>query len=319
MQPPNNDKTQGLREAPGFESPLMGSNSLGRKQLWRLGGFLLLLSLAFMAPLLEWAQLSLAKERNSYLIVVPFISFYLIWGKRHELTVDGRKSSFQAFACAALGLGAIIGSRSSYGLDPQNRLSWLIFSYLCFFLAGGFHFAGRSIVKSLAFPLAFLLFAVPMPPSFAEGIEIFLQYTSAEAASWMLFFAGIPVLRNGLEFQMPGIAIRVAQECSGYNSSFVLLMVSLLAGHMFLKSSWKKCFLTFAVIPLAIIRNGFRISTLSVLCVKLDPSWIDSPLHHRGGPVFFALSLIPFLVLLWTLRRVEAVNKPTPTLTRQTG
>lgn len=311
MQSPSHDKTQGLPEATGVESAPVGSNALGRKQLWRLGGFVLLLSVAFMGPLLEWAQLSFAKERNSYLVVVPFISFYLIWGKRHELMVDGRKSTFQAFACAALGLGAIIGSRSSYGLDPENRLSWLILAYLCFFLAGGFHFAGRSIVKSLAFPLSFLLFAVPMPPSFAEGIEMFLQYTSAEAASWMLGLTGIPVLRNGLEFQMPGIAIRVAQECSGYNSSFVLFMVSLLAGHMFLSSPWKKFFLTFAVIPLAIVRNGFRITTLSVLCVKLDPSWIDSPLHHRGGPVFFALSMIPFLALLWFLRGPNSSKRAT--------
>jgi hypothetical protein len=35
---------------------------------------------------------------------------------------------------------------------------------------------------------------------------------------------------------------------------------------------------------------------------------IDSPIHHRGGPIFFGLSLIPlFLFLLW-LRRRERVK-----------
>jgi hypothetical protein len=32
---------------------------------------------------------------------------------------------------------------------------------------------------------------------------------------------------------------------------------------------------------------------------------IDSPIHHRGGPVFFVLSLIPLFLLLWWLRRGE--------------
>ena len=32
---------------------------------------------------------------------------------------------------------------------------------------------------------------------------------------------------------------------------------------------------------------------------------IDSPIHHRGGPLFFALSLVPLFLLLWWLRRQE--------------
>ena len=32
---------------------------------------------------------------------------------------------------------------------------------------------------------------------------------------------------------------------------------------------------------------------------------IDSPIHHRGGPVFFVLSLIPLFLLVVWLRRHE--------------
>jgi hypothetical protein len=38
---------------------------------------------------------------------------------------------------------------------------------------------------------------------------------------------------------------------------------------------------------------------------------IDSPIHHKGGPLFFALSLIPLYLLLWWLRRqVQPVKAP---------
>jgi len=63
--------------------------------------------------------------------------------------------------------------------------------------------------------------------------------------------------------------------------------------------------LTLAVIPLAILRNGFRIFTIAMLCVHVDPTMIDSPIHHRGGPIFFILSLVPFLAFLFVLRRSE--------------
>jgi hypothetical protein len=39
--------------------------------------------------------------------------------------------------------------------------------------------------------------------------------------------------------------------------------------------------------------------------VHVDPGFIDSPIHHRGGPVFFAISMIPFLLLLYYLRKTD--------------
>jgi hypothetical protein len=32
---------------------------------------------------------------------------------------------------------------------------------------------------------------------------------------------------------------------------------------------------------------------------------IDSPIHHHGGPLFFVLSLVPFFLLLYFLKRTE--------------
>jgi exosortase/archaeosortase family protein len=97
----------------------------------------------------------------------------------------------------------------------------------------------------------------------------------------------------------------VAPECSGIRSSFVLFITSLVAGQLFLRSSWKRALFALAVIPLGILRNAFRIVVIGELCVHVDPGFIDSPIHHRGGPVFFAISLIPFLLLLYYLRKTD--------------
>jgi len=85
----------------------------------------------------------------------------------------------------------------------------------------------------------------------------------------------------------------------------VLFITSVLAGYLFLRSPWKRAVLTLAVIPLAILRNGLRIATLALLCVQIGPHMIDSIIHRKGGPFFFALSLIPFFLLLFWLRSSE--------------
>jgi len=64
------------------------------------------------------------------------------------------------------------------------------------------------------------------------------------------------------------------------------------------------------VIPLGILRNGFRIFVIGALCVHFGPQMINSPIHRRGGPLFFALSLIPLFLLLWWLRRGDTACVP---------
>jgi len=106
-------------------------------------------------------------------------------------------------------------------------------------------------------------------------------------------------------FQLPGIVIEVAQECSGIRSSWVLFITSVLASYLFLKSPWRRVALIAFVIPLAILRNGFRILVIGLLCVQIGPHMIHSNILKQGGPLFFALSLVPLFLLLWWLRRGE--------------
>jgi len=56
-------------------------------------------------------------------------------------------------------------------------------------------------------------------------------------------------------------------------------------------------------------RNGFRILAIGWLCAEFGRQIINSVVHHHGGPLFFALSLIPLFLVLWWLRSGEAGTK----------
>jgi exosortase C (VPDSG-CTERM-specific) len=157
----------------------------------------------------------------------------------------------------------------------------------------------------LAFPAAFLIFIIPFPVVVREGIEQFFQYGSAVTAEVLFKLSGMPVFRNGLEFNLPGFALQVAPECSGIHSSLVLFITSVMAGQLFLTSPCRRILLSLAVIPLALLRNAIRIVTVGQLCVHVSPDMIHSYIHKKGGPIFFVLSLIPFFILLLYLRKRE--------------
>jgi exosortase C (VPDSG-CTERM-specific) len=138
-----------------------------------------------------------------------------------------------------------------------------------------------------------------------DGIEAGLQHGSAAVADWLFVISGTPVLRDDMVFHLPGISLKVAAECSGIHSTWILFITSLLAGQMLLRRPWKRAVLCLAVIPLALLRNGFRVFVIGELCVHAGPRMIDSPVHHHGGPLFFVLSLAPFFLLLYFLKRTE--------------
>ncbi len=118
------------------------------------------------------------------------------------------------------------------------------------------------------------------------------------------------VVRHGATFELTGIVLEVAQECSGIRSSLVLFIASVLASHLCLRTTWRRVALVALVIPLGILRNGLRIVTIGLLSVHVSPDMIHGAIHRRGGPVFFALSLVPLFLLLWWLRRQELRPRP---------
>lgn len=206
---------------------------------------------------------------------------------------------------ALAGLGLLVGGR----LAPVDTLALQTASFLCLVVAGFAWFQGAGFVKEHAFALAFLVFMIPMPTLVENGLEVFFQNASAEASYWMYQLTGTTVLRTGRTFELPGLTIEVAQECSGIRSSYVLFIVSLLAGNLLLNNRKHRWLLALFVIPLGVVRNGIRILTISLLTIHWDPKVIDSPLHHRGGPIFFALSLIPLFALVCWMKRRESQAK----------
>jgi exosortase C (VPDSG-CTERM-specific) len=225
----------------------------------------------------------------------------MVWVRKNTLP----DTSAPAGKAAAVFSGISLAVLAWCWLAPVTGINGLALTTLAFvlFLTGaGCWRLGGALMRALAFPFALLLFMVPFPLSVRDGIETFLQHGSAVVADGMFRLAGTPLFRDGMLFHLPGMDIKVAPECSGIHSTLVLLITSLVAGQLLLQRPWKRWLLCLVVLPLALLRNGFRVFVIGELCVHVGPRMIDSPIHHKGGPIFFVLSLVPFFLLLYLLR-----------------
>jgi exosortase C (VPDSG-CTERM-specific) len=295
---------------PAQKRNVQGPISPVHRKRWRIWigvCFAILLIAAFTNPLLALINYAAASKLYSYILLVPFVSAYVLYLRRDQLPKNHATDVPLTLVFLVVGLAILV---FTYSLDlggrllsVNSRIVLLTFSFLCLLATAGFFFLGRLWMRKAAFPLAYLIFTVPMPDAMADALETASKYASAEVANLLLHLSGTPFLRAGLVFQLPNITIEVAQACSGIRSSWVLFMTSILAANLFLKTPWRRFALVVFVIPLAILRNGFRILVIGLLCVNLGPQMIHSLIHTRGGPVFFTLSLIPFFLVLWWLRK----------------
>ena len=265
--------------------------------------YLVILCGAFALPLREFATYARHSDVHSYVLLIPFVTAYLIYIRWKQLSRELSSAWGYALLLTATGTGALLASLRFTELGQNDYMTLIALSFVCFVIAGAFFFLGGKWAYSAMFPLFFLAFMIPLPEAAVDFLENASKEASAEVANWLFLISGTPVLRAGTVFQLPGITIEVAKECSGIRSSLVLVITSLLAANMFLHTTWRRALLVCAVIPLGLLRNGLRILVISLLCVHIGPQMIHSVIHRRGGPVFFVASLVPLFVVLWWLRR----------------
>jgi exosortase len=264
-------------------------------------------------PFVEALEVSLNSENAqhySHILLVPFLSFYLLYLKRTDIFSKVQWSPW-------LGAALVTGASLVHGLaalpttDQLDTLSPHILA-LVVMVWGGFLFCyGTRSARIASFGLGFLLLMVPIPSYLLSHIIGFLQQASAEASATIFSFLGVPVFRQGFTFALSNFTIEVAEECSGIRSALALFITSLVAGHLFLRSFWGKLIPVLIVIPLAIIKNAFRIVGLALLANYVDPRYItDSVLHRSGGIPLFLLSLCILFSIVWFSKKLESRLRP---------
>ena len=271
-----------------------------------------LLSLAlFRQPLSSLVSLSFRDERSSHILLIPLISACLVYLRRKRVFCAPRY-------CPSIGiLLFLIAAVLWYGLrtplssfDPTDRLSVVAFLIVLVWIGVFVLCYGTRAFQAASFTLLFLLMMIPLPAAVVERTVSVLQKGTAETCHALFRLIGVPFVRHGFRFSLPGVDIEIAEQCSGIHSGLSLFIVGLLAGHVFLQSTWKKTCLILCTLPIAIFKNAVRIVTISWLGIHVNSEFFHGALHRQGGLPFSLLALALMALLLWLLRRPLLLRRP---------
>ena len=172
----------------------------------------------FLAMAAIWAR----SETFTHGFVVPPLTLWLIWRQRHELApLVPRPSLWGVLLLGLTGVAWLLGELAAVNAVTQMAATVML-------ITGVIAILGGRVAAAMAFPLGFLLFAVPI----GEFVMPSLMEWTADATVLGLRASGIPVYREGLSFVIPSGNWSVVEACSGVRYLIASLMVGTLFAYL---------------------------------------------------------------------------------------
>lgn len=111
------------------------------------------------------------------------------------------------------------------------------------------YFSGGALLRAMAFPLVFLLFAIPIPALIYNEIVFPLQFIASKFATSTLDMLNLfPVMREGNILILPHMSLEVVEACSGIRSLMSLLALAAGYGYLVERSTFVRWFLFLAMV-----------------------------------------------------------------------
>lgn len=246
----------------------------------------------------------MADSYYSHGFLVPLLSLGIAWTRRNELRNAPRDVSAAGFVWLVGGLflmllGDFLGFRVFAHVSIVPILAGLIMLLY-----------GKTAARLLWFPLFFLLFMVPIPPSLTQSVTLHLKLIAAELAVRLARLMTLPMVREGSYIHFGQDKLLIGEVCGGLRSLISLLAVGALATYFSRTRPWARAVLLGMTVPIAIVANVVRIFLLCVVGYFWGSDFAAGRFHDISGIVIFVTAFALFFALEAYLRRVAPQAEP---------
>jgi exosortase len=244
------------------------------------------LLLALYTPTLRWLfeRWTLSVWHNAHGLLIPPVVVYFAYKELKPLRHRPVRAS-------AWGFAFLVPALVLHALDAGMHTQLLSAVALMMAIPGlALLLLGAERTKAMAFPLAFLAFALPIPLAFTEQIHWQLRQLTTAVAGTAIPWFGIPVFVEGTTLHMANGAVQIADACSGFSTLYAAGAVACLTAYA-TPSSWRRAAVLLCAAPIAIAANLLRVVGLVLLVVSQGSGILDTPLHPLSGMLTFALAL----------------------------
>jgi exosortase B len=224
---------------------------------------------------------------------------WLIWRDRASLQLQ------QTCGRSAAAVALFVTGLLFYALGrSQSLIQFEIASQIPVLLGVSWMLLGRQALRTLAFPLAFTLFAIPVPGTLLDQILLPLKQLVSAIVDNGLHALGYPIARNGVVLMIGQYDLLIADACSGLNSMVALTGLGLIYVYVVSRySRWHNALLLLSVLPVAFAANVIRVMTLLLVTYYFgdaagrtfhaSAAWLEIALAFGG---FFAVDRLIGLI-----------------------
>jgi len=265
-----------------------------------------LYALAFIALyaqiLWETAQAWFTNDSYSHGVFIFPIVAWLLWIQRDRIRQAAVRPS--AWGLAPLGLGLLL-QVAGYCLNVK----FLAMISLIPALAGSLLLLrGRETWERMRFAIYYLAFAAPWPTVLLNPPSNWIKSVSTTGSVLIMRTLGYPILQMGNIIEIPGMAVEVADVCSGFKKLVALIAFAILYGYLFPISRAKRLILVLAAIPIAVLANVVRVAGL----VAVAAAGGERALHiaHDWAEVFVLVIAFCFFMLLGKSLGCKTISLP---------
>ena len=218
-------------------------------------------------------------------LVIPAV-FWFVWDRRHRLAATALRPFWPGLLAVAAGGFVWLAARVA-GVAVVEQLAVIGLVAACVLSVFGWRFAWE-----LAFPLAFLFFAVPM----GEALVPLMMSMTADFTVAALRVTGIPVYREGMFFVIPSGNWSIVEACSGLRYLIASVTVGCVFAYLYYRSPWRRLAFVAASIVVPVIANWLR-AYIIVMLGHLSGNQLAVGVDHLiYGWVFFGFVM---LLLFW--------------------
>lgn len=233
--------------------------------------------------------------------IIGATALWLAWRRRGQLAEAPRAPWGKLGLATLLGglLLAVVGRLlASPALEIATQIP--VLAGILLFLRG------PAAMRAVWFPLAFLLFMIPLPGSVLVPMTAGLKQWIAVLAEQLLYASGLPVAREGVTINIGQYRLFVADACAGLHSILSLSALGVLYVYLSHRASIvHNAAMLASIVPIALAANLVR-----VLFLVLATYWFgDSAakqMHDVAGASVFVAELLLLFVLDRALARQRA-------------
>ena len=265
--------------------------------LMALGVVLLLPFGLYFETAAAMVRIWIRSETFTHAFLVPPITLWLIWEKRHVLAKQQpRPTLWLALPLAGLAFAWLLGEMAAV-----NAITQLAFT--CMLILAVPLVIGVPAARLITFPLAFLLFAVPI----GEFVMPQLMDWTAAVTVLGLRLTGIPVFQEGLHFVIPSGRWSVVEACSGVRYLIASLTVGTVFAYLNYTSLKRRLIFVGISILVPIVANWVRAYMIVMLGHLSDGKLAAGVDHLIYGWVFFGFVIMIMFAIGMRWREPEAV------------